>query len=89
MASRAARFSSARRPRSFHGTPTASYSSADHPVPKPTRRRPLDRTSIAVNCRASRVALYQGMLRTLVPRAIRLVWPATKVSAESGSITVL
>ena len=77
MAFRVSRFSSARRPRSLHGTPTASYSSGDQPVPKPTRSRPFERTSIAVSVRASSVGLYQGRISTLVPTAIRLVCAAT------------
>src|SRR5205823_3923633 len=53
------------------------------------RSRPADRISSVVNWRASKTGLYQGRLRTPVPRAMRLVCAAANVSVSMGSSTFL
>src|SRR5207247_4865783 len=81
--------SSADLPRALHDAPAASYSSGDHPIPKPNRSRPSERTSTVASLRASRTGLYQGIFNTLVPTAIRSVRAAAKVNVSTGSNTLL
>src|SRR5215472_11286522 len=81
--------SSADLPRVFQEAPAASYSSGDHPIPKPTRKRPPERMSSVASLRASRTGLYQGRFKTLVPTAIRSVRAAANVSVSIGSSTLL
>src|SRR2546428_477291 len=81
--------SSARLPRAFQGDPAASNSSGDHPIPRPSRNRPPERTSSVASLRARRTGLYQGRFNTLVPTAILSVRAAAKVSVSTGSNTLL
>src|SRR5262245_31879196 len=66
-------YSSARLPLVVQSVPAASYSSGDQPMPKPTLRRPADRTSNEARVRASKTGLYQGKFNTLVPMPILFV----------------
>ena len=69
------------------GTPSASYSSSDHPRPRPTESRPSLSTSTAVSERASATGRYHGPTSTLVPRRTRSVQAAANASVARGSST--
>ena len=67
------------------GDAIAPNSSASHPAPTPTKRRPPERTSIVASIFAVKTGFRYGSTSTLGPKRIVSVPPARKHSMETGS----
>ena len=81
----ASTYSAARAARRANGTPSASNSSRDHPMPMPNVNRPPDSLSSVAACLASSTGLCSGSSSTPVAMRIVEVAAATKLSPIIGS----
>ena len=85
MARMAATYSSVRAPRRAKGTPSASNSSRDHPMPTPKVSRPSDNRSRLAACFATITGLCSGSRRTPVATPMVEVAAAAKLRHTIGS----
>ena len=82
----AATYSAVRAARRSNGTPSASNSSRDHPMPTPSVNRPPHNVSSVAACLATTTGLCSGSSSTPVARRIDEVAAAAKLNPIIGSI---
>jgi hypothetical protein len=81
--------SSAHWPRSCHGTPAASYSSGDHPMPNPTPSRPPDSTSRVLS-RWMALAFLSGLdIEKRIATNLSIIAAAVGITYTTGTVANL
>ena len=76
----------ARTPGGANGIPARSYSRRAKPAPRPSSKRPPERSASAAASRARTTGWRKSLFRTRGPTRTRSVAPATIAQAVSGAI---